>query len=300
MERIEQIWTTGNDAQPTFSRSRRLATHLLLWYARYVPYHRGKTRLSRYLRDVFGVALVGETVERRDGLWWTLDRGDYTSQDLYWSGANDRAELQHVLRLLPRGGVMVDVGANFGSYCITVAARLRGHCAIHAFEPHPRVFDRLRKNIALNGASAVNAYQEGLSDREETAGIVEMRGNSGATYLRPGRDVAVTTLDRFCERASIARLDLIKIDAEGAELRILRGGATTLARFRPVLLFELNASALERDAATRADVLALLHSSGYRVYAINPLREIVPDAAHFPSAVCNVLCLPRERFGAVS
>jgi FkbM family methyltransferase len=288
---------------PMLSRSlgsRQLATQLLLWYARHVPYHRGKTRLSRYLRDTFGVELEGETVERRDGLWWSLDRGDYMSQDLYWSGANDRAELRHALRVMPRGGVMLDVGANFGSYCITIAARLRDQCTIHAFEPHPIVFARLRKNIALNGAAAVTAYQEGLSDREDTAGLVEMRGHSGATYLRPGREVAVTTLDRFCERASIARLDLLKIDAEGAELRILRGGAAALARFRPVLLLELNAPTLEREESSIANVLAWLRSSDYRVYSIHPLREIVPGAGPLPGAVFNVLCLPHERFDVMA
>lgn len=279
--------------------SRRLTTSLLLWYARHVPYHRGKTRLSRYLRDLFGVELTGETVERRDGLWWSLDRGDYMSQDLYWSGANDRAELRHALRVMPPGGVMLDVGANFGSYCITIAARWHGQGTIHAFEPHPLVFERLRTNIALNGATAVTAYQEGLSDREDTAGIIETPGHSGATYLRPGGNVAVTTLDRFCERASIDRLDLIKIDAEGAELRILRGGAATLARCRPALLIELNAPTLERDAASIADVLAWLAANDYRVYSIKPLREIIPGAARAPGAIFNVLCLPRNPPGVV-
>lgn len=282
---------------PSRSGSRRLATHALLWYARRIPYHRGKTRLSRYLREIFGVELIGETVERRDGLWWSLDRGDYISQDLYWSGANDRAELRHALRVMPRGGVMLDIGANFGSYGITIAARLRQQCTIHAFEPHPVVFERLRKNIALNGASAVAAYQEGMSDRDETAAIVEIRGHSGATYLRPGRDVAVTTIDRFCERVSIARLDLIKIDAEGAELRILRGGAATLARFRPALLLELNAPTLEREEGSLAEMLAVLHSSDYRVYSIHPFRELAPATERFPGAVFNVLCVPRERPG---
>lgn len=280
---------------PRRSLGSRVATPLLLWYARHVPYHRGKTRLARALRHLFGVELAGEIVERRDGLVWSLDRSDYMSQDLYWSSANDRAELRHALRVMPRGGVMLDVGANFGSYCVTMADRLHQQCTIHAFEPHPIVFERLRTNIALNGATAVIAYHEGLSDREDTASVVETRGHSGATYLRPGRDVAVTTLDRFCERVALAQLDLVKIDAEGAELRILRGGAATLTRFRPALLLELNAPTLAREGGSIADVLAWLRSSNYRVYSITPLREIVSGGGAVPDAVFNVWCLPRER-----
>jgi hypothetical protein len=51
--------------------------------------------------------------------------GDYTSQDLYWSSANDRAEIGHALRSMPAGGVMLDIGANFGQDSVTIACRLR-------------------------------------------------------------------------------------------------------------------------------------------------------------------------------
>jgi FkbM family methyltransferase len=273
----------------------RLATEVLLWYARHVPYHRGKTRISRYLRGMFGVEVRGNTVERREGLWWCLDREDYICQDLYWSSANDRAEMRHALRSMPPGGVMLDVGANYGYYCITIASRLRQRCTIHAFEPNGVTFDRLRQNVELNGASAVIAHRLGLSDREGTAGIVEVPGHSGAAYLRPGGDVAVTSLDRFCARTSLDRLDLVKIDAEGAELRILRGGRGALERFRPPLLLELNAPTLEREDASPGEVLSLLRSLEYRVYSITPKREITPGDGPLPSPVMNVLCVPRER-----
>lgn len=63
--------TGGHRADAEMNRHARrslvssLATYLLLWYARYVPCHKGKTRLSRYLRGIFDVELRGETVERR-------------------------------------------------------------------------------------------------------------------------------------------------------------------------------------------------------------------------------------------
>jgi FkbM family methyltransferase len=273
----------------------RIATEMLLWYARHLPYHRGKTRLSGYLRRAFGVELHGEVVERRDGLCWCLDRWDSTCQDLYWSSATDRAEIRHALGWMPAGGVMFDIGASYGSYCLTIASRLRQNCTIHAFEPNGVIFERLRKNVDLNAASAVTAYQLGLSDHEGTAAVVEVPGHSGATYLRPGRGVAVTSLDRFCADTSVGRLDFIKIDAEGAELRILRGGRETLDRFRPALLLEVNTPALKRENASPADVLSLLRSLEYRIYTMRPKREITLSAGALPSPILNVLCLPRER-----
>ena len=270
----------------------RLAEQALLWYARHIPYHRGKTRISSYLRAAFGVHLHGETVERRDGLWWCFDRADYMCQDLYWSGSNDRAELRQALRAMPPGGVMLDVGANFGFYSIAIAARLRQDCVVHAFEPNPATFDRLQKNIALNNSGAVTAHQMGVSDRAGHASIVEERGHSGAAYLGPGADVVVTTVEDFCDHARVDRVDLIKIDAEGAELRILRGAARILHRCRPTILLELNAPTLEREHSSPAQVLALLRSLGYRVYAISPKGEIQPDAGPLPRAIMNVICRP--------
>jgi FkbM family methyltransferase len=270
----------------------RLATASLLWYARHVPYHRGKTRASGWLRRRFGVAVEGVVVEHREGLQWSLDRGDYTCQELYWSGALDRAEIEAALRALPPGGVMLDVGANFGYYTITLAARRLQDCTVHAFEPSPALFERLRRNLELTGTRAVTAHRLGLSDRDGAAEIVEVPGNSGGTYLRPGVGVAVTSLDRFAERARLERLDLVKIDAEGAELRILAGGRATLEKFHPAILLELNAPTLAREHATPADVLSLLRSLGYRIYAVKPEGELTGDAG--PRPVMNVFCKANE------
>jgi FkbM family methyltransferase len=279
-------------APPRRSLASRLVTALMLWYARHVPYHRGKTRASGWLRRRFGVAIEGVVVERREGLQWCFDRGDDMCQDLYWSGAQDRAEIAEALRALPPGGVMLDVGANFGYYAITLAARRRQECTIHAFEPSRLLFERLCKNLELTGTRAVTAHRLGLSDREGMAGVVEVPGQSGDTHLRPGNDVAVTSLDRFAEHARLERLDFVKIDVEGAELRILEGGRATLERFRPAILLELNAPTLAREHALPGDVLSLLRRLGYRIYSVTSKRELTGDAG--PRPVMNVLCVADE------
>lgn len=272
----------------------RVATNVLLWYARRVPYHRGKQRLSDYLRELFGVRLEGEVVEQRGGLWWALDRGDYICQDLYWASAKDMAEIRQALGALPVGGVMLDVGANFGYYSIVIAARLRQNCTIHAFEPNPKVYERLAKNLEMNRCNAVMPHLLGLSDLEGTAAIVETPGHSGAAWLTAGDDVSVTTIDRFADTQRLSRVDLIKIDAEGAELRILQGARQTLERCRPALIVELNGPTLERERGSPSQVLALLRSLGYRIYEIKPKREITGNGTGLSSRILNVLCVPLQ------
>jgi tRNA G37 N-methylase Trm5 len=143
---------------------RAAAQAILLWYARNVPYHRGKQRLSGRLRKIFQVSLEGEYVERRAGLWWAIDPGDYIQQDLFWSSAKDAAEVREALDSMRKGGVMFDLGANFGYYAITIATALEGDCRVYAFEPNPPTMRRFLKNLELNFTRGVYPREEGLSD----------------------------------------------------------------------------------------------------------------------------------------
>jgi FkbM family methyltransferase len=281
---------------------RSTAQAILLWYARNVPYHRGKQRLSERMRRIFDVSLEGEYIERRGGLLWAINPGDYIQQDLFWSSAKDAADIREALRCMPKGGVMFDLGANFGFYAITIATALRGDCRIYAFEPNPPTMRRFRKNLELNSISGVHPREEGLSDATGHAFVVDQPAHSGAAYLDQALNSAngipagihltthVTTLDLFCEQQKIDRLDLIKLDIEGAELRSLRGGVETLRRFQPVLLIELNPDTLERDGCSVRDVVVFLEDLGYAIYTVRPRTRITLEHLPAPRAIVNAVC----------
>ena len=80
--------------------ARSAVTGALLFYARFVPYHRGKQRLTEWLVHAFGVSLSGERLARRGGLHWALDPADYVCRDVFWCGAKDATQLEAVLRSL--------------------------------------------------------------------------------------------------------------------------------------------------------------------------------------------------------
>jgi len=277
---------------------RAAAKAILLWYARNVPYHRGKQRLSQRVRKIFDVSLDGEYIERRGGLWWAINPGDYIQQDLFWSSAKDVAEIREALRWIPNGGVMFDIGANFGYYAITIATALGGDCNVYAFEPNPPTMRRFRKNLELNFTRGVHPREEGLSDAPGRAFVVDEPAHSGAAYLGQSvnpvdgisASIHVTTLDLFCEQHKIDRLDLIKMDIEGAELRALRGGIETLRRFQPVILIELNPDTLERDGYSVWDVVVFLEDLGYAIYTVRPRARIARD--HLPARreIVNAVC----------
>ncbi len=176
---------------------------------------------------------------------------------LHGLGCGDRwaGEDLFLMRLARLGQVTVfDVGANEGNYARRVRA-LNPEARIWSFEPHPSTFRRLRAAAEANGFVAVN---KALGDQSGRARLYD-RGQWGDTgspyaslvpqvieaiYQEPASavDVEVTTIDGFLEAGGVERINLLKIDAEGHELAILRGATRALSRgMVDAVQFEFNA-----------------------------------------------------------
>ena len=94
------------------------------------------------------------------------------------------------------------------------------------------------------------------------------QGNQGCNYLSTGGEgaVEVMTLDAFCDRERLLKVDLIKIDVEGSEVALLRGAERTIQRFRPVLMIEVNPSTLQNFGYTARDLIQSVGRYGYRLH----------------------------------
>lgn len=227
------------------------------------------------------------------GLRWVLNPGDYGEGHLFWVGSYDIWERYHIERLLPQGSVLFDIGTNFGLYALTLAHRLGPTATIHCFEPNPVTYARLARNISLNPMCTLHPHELGLGDWEGTASIISNNDtNSGATSLAEGQGTLITTLDRFCEGHKLQRVDFMKVDVEGFEPRILKGGRRTLERFKPMMQFELNPPVLTRAGSSVDEVLDLLKSLGYEFYLFErdrlaPMRSL-PDQQDY---LINCFCV---------
>ena len=152
---------------------------------------------------------------------------------------------------LPKGGTFIDVGANMGVLTLFGAHCVGATGSVHAFEPSPRDFKRLCDNIALNDIErVVTANESALGDKPGAVRfhIADQR-RSGLNTLAQmfaynAEDIAVikipvVTLDQYVTEKKIGRVDLIKLDIEGAELSALKGAREVLARLRPDLILEV-------------------------------------------------------------
>lgn len=153
-------------------------------------------------------------------------------------------ELRHLGRFLPTNGVLIDIGANSGIYSMQ-AAKIAGEGgAVIAVEPSPLMIGTLWRNIEINRFNNVRIRQFCVSD---SIGEIRfwMNHNLPNSFSLTRFDeksrcfsALAVTVDHLVEWEALKRLDYIKIDAEGAEPAILRGAASAISRFRPVIQVE--------------------------------------------------------------
>lgn len=234
------------------------------------------------LRRLFRPDVDAYFVVTRSGQRWRLNPSDFVQADLFWLGSKDYWDTYHLRRLLQRGSVLFDVGANFGYYAITLAATLRSECRVYAFEPFPSSYERLLTNISLNGLTeTISAHRLALSDQEGAASMsIRIGGNSGSARLdSSGQSIIRTTLDVFCITHRIDQLDLLKIDVEGHEERVLRGAAQTIRKHRPLIFIELDPPLLSDAGSSVERVVSLLQAHGYSLHiarrdALEPIKTL--------------------------
>lgn len=141
--------------------------------------------------------------------------------------------------------VCLDVGANLGAISL-VLAHLCPQGRVHAFEAAGENVAYLRANLDANGAANATAHHLALYDRDGTLTLHFTSSYAGGSFVSDvvdeGRaeEVPARTLDRWVADQGLDRLDLVKLDVEGAESRMLAGAKATIERFRPHLVVEFN------------------------------------------------------------
>jgi FkbM family methyltransferase len=192
-------------------------------------------------------------------------------------------------RLVPKDGVVFDVGAHAGQFA-KLFARLAPQGTIYSFEPGRYARLILMFAVAVNRIANIRIFPFGLSDKPallELSVPIKKSGSFGFGLSHLGATaedgprqkidevVELVTMDGFCAVFPITRLDLIKADIEGWELRMLVGGTATLTRFRPVLWIEAVDPHLARAGDSLAALWSFLTGLDYHPYdgKLNPLTS---------------------------
>jgi len=236
------------------------------------------------------------------GLWLYLPADlDRQGQRL----AIDGGMPDSVVALVARpGDVAVDIGGNLGEWMAPLAAAVGTEGRVFTFEPVPVLADALEKTARLNGHEVtVEVLRSAVADAtgEASFNVTMAAGGDGALSglsTAGSATVPTITLDDFMAERGLSRLDLIKIDVEGAERRVLEGARRTLETCKPRLVFESG----HESAGDRAAIADLLDGAGYDLVGLLLDGVIVAcDWSDFGAATGvfadgqtrNLLALPR-------
>jgi FkbM family methyltransferase len=154
-------------------------------------------------------------------------------------------ELRFVRGWFPEGGTAIDVGANYGCYTLSLAKRCGPTGRVIAFEPGASVAAILERSVQANGFEQIRIVQAAVSDRSGTGWLRHLHTSELGELAEPGSDegpgesVDLVSLDDHLAASPVDRLDYLKIDAEGAELAVLRGAESSLAAHSPLVMVEL-------------------------------------------------------------
>jgi FkbM family methyltransferase len=203
---------------------------------------------------------------------------------------------------LKPGMVVFDLGANVGFYSLLSAKYIGDTGSVHAFEPTPDIFSRLRANVEFNGFMNININQLALADRCGSSVFYLYKQNAMNSLSiqdwigNPINQIEVETitLDKYVQMRRLAKVDLIKIDVEGAELAVLRGGSKLLSGFNaPILICEFSEPPTRGFGHTTTSLRDFLETLGYQLFRWIPESEkLVPEPRHSNYKVhANLVCI---------
>jgi FkbM family methyltransferase len=243
-------------------------------------------------------------------LW--IDRWDHgLSKQLRKHGGYEADATGWLRRVIRPGMNVVDVGANIGYHTVLFARAVGESGRVIAFEPDPWNRELLERNVHDNGLAAlVSIEAAAVTDYEGTCVLHVDAESWGVHSLSPANllstersrtvEVPATTLDASLARAGCDRIDILKVDAQGAEGRILRGAARTLAGQRGMtVLLELWPFGLENCGSSLEEVIRHLREAGFSASRLKK-RKDQTDAEPLPCSWGEVEARARQLTGHTS
>jgi FkbM family methyltransferase len=238
--------------------------------------------------------LVGVSQHRiitRNGIRFDADLAEGIDLSLFLFGSFQKWVIDESLFPHKDDFCAIDIGANIGAICLPLASR-HASARIIAVEPTDHAFKRLLRNIELNPAlqpriKAVQAFMgEGSQPSTDMVAYPSWRLDNAAgvrhkVHLGQAHDVTCPTLsiDDLVQQEGLDHLDFIKIDTDGHELAILKGGRQSIERWRPIIVFEFCVYESERRGDSFNDFTAYFHALNYDICLSDIKTRIADEAA---------------------
>ena len=227
---------------------------------------------------------------KRRGINYEVNLSEAIDFALFLSGSFQKEVIASTYYKIPNDAVIFDVGANVGSMSLPLAEQTKNG-QIYSFEPTHYAFSKFKKNLSLNTDLAkritlINTFVSDKVTKFDTSATysswklssddVNKHQTHGGTK-NSSEGVGVVTLDEVVEKEKIQRLDFLKIDTDGHEFYVLKGGKEAIAKFKPVIVFEVGAYLLKERGIDFKEFLDFFKKLNYQLFCTQTNREVAAD-----------------------
>lgn len=221
------------------------------------------------------------------------NRGHYLEPDTL---SKDDQVVRAVKALVAPGHCVVDVGANIGRITVLASRQVGPMGRVVAFEPSPKVISSLYRNLEINRCANVTVHNVAVTDLDGALTFnMPLGTNSGWGSLRElatGAAVRIEVSGRRLDSllAGLPPVRLLKVDVEGADLRVIRGAQALLRRDLPAVVLEYSPAWIRELGDDPAWLLSFFKDLGYATYQ---LTDAVPQPlTEVPNIQVDLLALP--------
>ena len=191
-----------------------------------------------YLESLKKVYPKGKKVKMRhtygQGLYFWLDAN---TDNGFILGFYEEDLASFLASNIQSGSVFYDLGAHWGYFSLLASKLVGDKGRVYAFEPMPRNFRHLQKNLEINSTQQIELFNLAVSEKIGKVRFSNTDDSFANTYVTNSSgnllEICAINLDSFIEKEGILPPDFIKIDVEGAELDVLKGAKETIVHFRP-------------------------------------------------------------------
>lgn len=228
-----------------------------------------------YLKYLFWRSKNGRIIKKIQGSKMVLDLNDEgISRELAVYGCHEVNSTQEVKKIIRPGMKILEIGANIGYYALIEKSLTGQKGFLYAFEPSPFNFNLLKKNLKLNNIRNAELYQKAIGAKNAVEKFYVADKSNLSSFIRrfdmdmykDGSviDIEIITLDSFL--IDKGRIDFIRMDVEGYEGEILKGGENILKNNPPGNFFiEIHSELLHKKNSSASEIVNYLKNLGYEV-----------------------------------
>jgi len=180
---------------------------------------------------------------------------------------------------------VIIAGAYFGDQAIPVANNIRTGGVCHTFEPNKNNSDLIIENAALNGLTNVIINNLALWNRSGEKLVFEGEDALASTVTATGATENVLhtiTIDDYVAENNVGEVNLLMIDVEGSEIKVLEGAKAMLQKYKPVVVFETHSLYNDwSNGLENSDSVKLMTDLGYEVFAVREFHQNI-DTGDMP------------------